>query len=54
MKDRIKIYILLAYTGTVYSKFLKTILRNKYVHVSIAMDKELKKSHKKQLDKYIF
>ncbi len=43
MKNKMKIYIMLAYTGTVYSKFLKTILRNKYVHVSIAMDKELKK-----------
>lgn len=43
VKNRIKIYIMLAYTGTLYSKILKRVLKNKYVHVSIAMDKELKK-----------
>ena len=43
MKDNIKIYIMLAYTGTFYSRILKRILKNKYVHVSIAMDKDLKK-----------
>lgn len=37
-----KIYIMLSYTGTYFSTFLKFILREKYVHVSIALDEELK------------
>lgn len=40
MKKRI--YIILSYTGTAYSKFLQIALREKYVHVSISLDRELK------------
>ncbi len=43
MKEKVKIYIMLAYTGTIYSRLLKVVLKNKYVHVSISMDKEMKK-----------
>lgn len=38
-----KVYIVLSYTGTWFSKFLKLFLKNKYVHVSISLDKSFKK-----------
>ncbi len=39
MKD---IYIILSYTGTYFSTFLRLVLREKYVHVSVSLDKNLK------------
>lgn len=38
MKKVKKIYIILSYTGTYFSNFLKFILKEKYVHVSIGID----------------
>lgn len=40
MKD---IYLIFSYTGTYFSTFLRFMTREKYVHVSIAFDKDLEK-----------
>lgn len=36
-----KIYIILTYTGTILSKLVRAYTREKYCHVSIALDEEL-------------
>ena len=36
-----KIYIVFSYTGTLFSKFIKLFINEKYVHVSISLDKNL-------------
>lgn len=36
-----KIYIMTSYTGTLFSKVLRVFEKEKYVHVSISLDKEL-------------
>lgn len=41
MEKKKKIYIIMSYTGSIFSKFLRIILKNKFVHVSIGLDKEL-------------
>ena len=40
-----KVYIILTYTGTVLSKIIKIYTRNQYSHVSISLDKDLKKMY---------
>lgn len=41
MMEERKIYIIFSYTGTMFSKLLKFILNDKYVHVSICFDEKL-------------
>lgn len=36
-----KIYIVLTYTGTVLSKIIKLFTKNKYTHVSVALDENM-------------
>ncbi|MDD4187704.1 MAG: hypothetical protein PHX04_02955 [Bacilli bacterium] len=37
-----KIYIMATYTGTIFSKFLAFFSEEKYIHISLSLDKELK------------
>ena len=36
-----KIYIIVSYTGTILSQIIKIKTKDKYAHVSIALDREL-------------
>ena len=38
-----KIYIMYSYTGTILSRIIKVFTHEKYVHISISLDKKLKK-----------
>lgn len=38
-----KIYIMYSFTGTFFSRIIKTFTQEKYTHVSICLDKKLKK-----------
>lgn len=38
-----KIYIMASYTGTIFSRFLTLFSEEKYVHISLSLDKEFKK-----------
>lgn len=40
-----KIYIVLTYTGTILSKIIRVYTRAEYCHVSLSLDKELKKMY---------
>lgn len=40
-----KIYIVLTYTGTILSKIIKIYTKEEYSHVSISLDKKLKKMY---------
>ncbi len=41
MEKKKKVYIIMSYTGSIFSKFLRIVLKNKFVHVSIGLDKQL-------------
>ena len=40
-----KIYLVLTHTGTILSKIIKIYTKNEYSHISISLDKELKKMY---------
>ena len=40
-----KIYVVLSYSGTTFSKFLRLFTKQKYVHVTIAFDEDLTRAY---------